>query len=168
MEQFLNTFFLEDGLGWAVLGSMFAVGFGVWGSSVGIRIAAAQSAGILSEKPDLFTPALVLSALPGTQGFYGLICGIFIAMKISLITSIDTAMHLKHFEGFSLCFVGLLVGIMMYKNAVQMGMACASSINLVAKRPDDFGRSILFPALIETYAVIGLLMGILMTTWITS
>lgn len=167
-DQFLSSYFIQDGIGLAILGAMCAVGFGVWGSSVGIRIASAHSAGIISEKPLSFTPCLILTALPGTQGFYGFICGIYIAMRIGLMSSAEVASQIRPFEGVSLLFIGLLVGVMEYKNAVNMGMACASSINLVGKRPEEFGRSILFPALIETYAVVALLMGVLMVTWVTA
>ncbi len=167
-EEFINEYFIQNGIGWAVLGAMASVGFGVWGSSVGIRVASAQAAGILSEKPDLFGKLLVLTALPGTQGFYGLICGIFIALRINLITSWDIASKLSPITGISLLFVGTLVGIMEYINAVNMGMTSAASINLVGKQPDEVGHSILFPALVETYAVVALLMGILMTFWITT
>ena len=166
--EFINTYFIQNGIGWAILGAMISVGFGVWGSSVGIRMASAQAAGVLSENPDLFGKLLVLTALPGTQGFYGLICGIFIALRVNLITSWDMAMELDPIVGFNLFFVGALVGIMEYLNAINMGMTSAASINLVGKQPDEGGRSILFPALVETYAVVALLMGILMTFWITT
>ena len=37
-----------------------------------------------------------------------------------------------------------------------------------ARRPEEGGRSILFPALVETYAVVALLAGILMMNWLTN
>jgi V/A-type H+-transporting ATPase subunit K len=47
-------------------------------------------------------------------------------------------------------------------------MTSAASINLVGKRPEEGGRAILLPALVETYAVVALLVGILMTLWLTA
>jgi len=72
-EQFVNTYFIQNGVGWAVFGAMLSVMFGCIGSAIGIRIACSQAAGVLSEKPELFGKLLVLMALPGTQGFYGFI-----------------------------------------------------------------------------------------------
>lgn len=167
-EQFLSAYFIHNGVGWAVLGGMAAVMFGCMGSAIGIRTACSQAAGVLSEKPDLFGKLLVLMALPGTQGFYGFICAIFIAMRINLIASIDTAVTLAPSVGIGLMFVGICVGIVQYFSAINQGMTSAASINLVGKRPEEGGRAILFPALVETYAVVALLVGILMTFWLTA
>jgi len=167
-EQFLNTYFIHNGIGWAVLGGMAAVMFGCIGSAIGIRIACSQAAGVLSEKPDLFGKLLVLMALPGTQGFYGFICAIFIAIRTNLLTSMDTAVKLAPPVGVGLMFVGVCVGIVQMISAVNQGMTSAASINLVGKRPEEGGRAILLPALVETYAVVALLVGILMTLWLTA
>ncbi|MHB9028865.1 MAG: V-type ATP synthase subunit K [Candidatus Latescibacterota bacterium] len=165
-EQFMNTYFIQNGVGWAVLGAMLAVMFGCIGSAIGIRIASSQAAGVLSEKPELFGKLLVLMALPGTQGFYGFICSIFIAQQIGLIESISRAITLSPQAGVGLLFVGIGVGLVQLFSAINQGMTSAASINLVGKRPDEGGRAILFPALVETYAVVALLIGILMITWL--
>ena len=167
-DQFLNTYFISNGVGWAVLGAMFAVMFGCIGSAIGIRIASSQAAGVLSEKPDLFGKLLVLMALPGTQGFYGFICSIFIAMKINLLGDINMALQTKPAVGIGLLFVGFCVGMVQLYSSINQGMTSAASINLVGKRPDEGGRAILFPALVETYAVVALLIGILMINWLTA
>ena len=36
-----------------------------------------------------------------------------------------------------------------------------ASIGLVAKRPDQFGKAMIFPAMVETYAILALLISIL-------
>jgi len=167
-EQFVSTYFIHNGVGWATLGAMAAVMFGCVGSAIGIRTASSQAAGVLSEKPDLFGKLLVLMALPGTQGFYGFICSIFIALRINLIGSIDDAVKLAPPIGIGLLFVGICVGVVQLFSAVNQGQTSAASINLVGKRPEEGGRAILFPALVETYAVVALLIGILMTFWLTN
>lgn len=167
-EQVLNTYFIHNGIGWAALGAMLSVMFGCIGSAMGIRIACSQGAGVLSEKPELFGKLLVLMALPGTQGFYGFICAIFIAMQVGLIGNIDKAIALAPPVGVGLLFVGLGVGLVELYSAINQGMTSAASISLVGKRPDEGGRAILFPALVETYAVVALLIGILMIFWLTA
>ena len=165
MDQFLTTYFLESGIGLAVAGAMLCVMFGGWGSSRGLRISGAQAAGVLSEKPELFGKVLVLTALPGTQGFYALITAIMIAQKTKLI---DGAPVCPPIIGFGLFFVGLCAGVVQYRSAIFQGEASAASINLTSRKPEESGRSILFPALIETYAVLALLTSILVTNWLTS
>jgi V/A-type H+/Na+-transporting ATPase subunit K len=93
--------------------------------------------------------------------------GIFIALRVNLTVSANQAMVVHPLVGAVILVVGFVVGLMEYLNAVNMGITSAASINLVAKQPDQVGRSILFPALVETYAVVALLMGILMVFWIT-
>ena len=53
-----------------------------------------------------------------------------------------------------IAFVGLW-------SAIRQSRAAVASIGLVAKRPDQFGKSLLFPAMVETYAIFALLISIL-------
>ena len=53
-----------------------------------------------------------------------------------------------------MAFVGLW-------SAIRQGRVAVSSIHLVAKKPDQFGKSMLFPAMVETYAILALLISIL-------
>ncbi|MFQ5862252.1 MAG: V-type ATP synthase subunit K [Candidatus Brocadiales bacterium] len=164
MEEFLKVHFLETGLGWAGTGAMMAVMFGGMGSARGIRTAVAQAAGVLSEKPELFGRLLVLMAMPGTQGFYGFICAVTIAMRIGLI---EGTINVSPIVGMGLFFTGLFMGVVLWRSATWQGEASAAAINLTAKRPEEAGRAILMPALVETYAVVALLAAILMIMWLT-
>lgn len=83
-------------------------------------------------------------------------------MQAGLIGNIDKAITLAPPIGLGLMFVGLGVGLVELYSAINQGMTSAASISLVGKRPDEGGRAILLPALVETYAVVALLIGILM------
>ncbi|MEI6633207.1 MAG: V-type ATP synthase subunit K [Chlamydiota bacterium] len=164
MVEFLNHYFLQTGFAWTVAGAMAAVMFSGLGSAKGIRIAGSQAGGVLSEQPELFGKLLVLIALPGTQGFYGFICAIMIALRCGMIAGkIETT----PLVGIGIFFIGLATGIVEWKSAIFQGETSAAAINLVAKKPDESGRAILLPALVETYAVIALLAAILMIIWVT-
>ena len=170
MEQFLITYFLQTGIGWAMLGGVCAAAMGAIGSGKGIRIASEQAAGALSEKPEIFGKLLVIIALPGTQGFYAFITLVFIAFRINLVnagTTPETAVAVSPIIGFALMCVGIGVGCVEWRTAVAQGETSAAAVNLVAKQPDESGRAILLPALVETYALLGLLAGILMTFLLT-
>jgi len=156
---------IEIGRGLAIAGAGLAVGLGCAGSGKGIGVASQAAAGVISEKPDLFGQLLVMIALPGTQGFYGFITAIMIFMRTGLISG---TMTVAPSTGVALLFMGLGVGIALYASAVWQGEASAAGISLVARRPEESGRAILFPAMVETYAVVALLAGILVITWTTN
>ena len=54
ITELLYRHFLESGVAWAVLGAISAAVLGGIGSARGIRTAATQAAGVMSEKPELF------------------------------------------------------------------------------------------------------------------
>ncbi|MFH1518761.1 MAG: permease [Pseudomonadota bacterium] len=154
---------MDYGVSLAIAGGMAAVMFGGWGSACGLRHAGAQTAGALAEKPELFGKLLVLTALPGTQGFYGLIGAIIIALKTGLIAgkpAVTTP------QGIALFATGFGLGVVLCISAINQGQTSAACISLTARKPEEGGRSILFPALVETYAVVALLAAILMVFWI--
>jgi len=165
--DFVTQYFISTGVGWAVIGAMFAVMFGGIGSARGIRIAASEAAGAVSEKPELFGKTLILAALPGTQGFYGFVIAFIIASATGLTATKTAAVKVSPLVGMAMMFVGLLAGIVQWKSAINQGEVSAASINLVTKRPEEGGRAILFPVLVETYAVVALLAAILMIGWLT-
>jgi V/A-type H+-transporting ATPase subunit K len=169
-QQLITVYFLQTGVGWAMLGGMIAVALGATGSAIGIRTACSQGAGVLSEKPELFGKLLVLMALPGTQGFYSFICLVFIAFRIRLIAASaesGVSVAVAPLVGLALAFVGAGVGYVQLKSAIAQGETSAAAINLVARKPEESGRAILLPALVETYALVALLAGILMTFLLT-
>ena len=59
---------------------------------------------------------------------------------------------------FVACLPMAFVG---YKSAIRQARASVASISLVAKRPDQFGKAMIFPAMVETYAILALLISIL-------
>jgi len=156
---------IEIGRGLTIAGAGLAVGLGCCGSGKGIGIASQAAAGVLSEKPDLFGQLLVMLALPGTQGFYGFITAIMIFMQTGLFAGEWNA---SVSTGVALFFVGLAVGLALLVSAVWQGEASAAGIALVARRPEESGRALLFPAMVETYAVVALLAGIVTILFITN
>ena len=165
MEEFLTLYFLESGLGWAMVGAMLAVMFGGMGSAQGIRVASGQAAGVMSEKPELFGKMLVLIALPGTQGFYGFVTFFMIAVYSGVLGG---KVDLTTIQGLSLLGIGFGSGMVYWRSAVYQGETSAACVNLVAKKPEEMGRAIILPALVETYAVVALLAAILGIIFITS
>lgn len=161
MDQALAV---EIGRGLTIAGAALVVGFGCCGSGKGIGIASQAAAGVISEKPELFGQLLVMLALPGTQGFYAFITAIMIFLQTGIIAGTWSA---SIGTGLGLFFVGLCVGAALYITAIWQGEASAAGIALVARRQEESGRALLFPAMVETYAVVALLAGILTVIWVT-
>ena len=84
-------------------------------------------------------------------------------MKIGLLTG---AVPISPLAGLGLLFSALPVGMTGLISGIQQGKASAAAIGLIAKRPEEMGKAIIIPAMVETYAVIGLLATILMVSGI--
>ena len=46
-------------------------------------------------------------------------------------------------------------------SGVGQGRASAGAMGIIAKRPEDLAKAMIYPAMVETYAVLGLLLSIL-------
>jgi len=154
---------MDIGLALSMAGVALAVLLGGIGSAWGVSIAAEAAGGVMTEDPEKFGRLLVMVALPGTQGFYGFLGGFYIMMKIGLLTG---AQAVTPMGGLQLLFAALPVGMTGLISGIYQGKASASSIYLIAKRPEEMGKAIILPAMVETYAVIGLLASILMVSGI--
>jgi V/A-type H+-transporting ATPase subunit K len=156
---------IQIGHGFCYAGAGLAFGLACSGSAWGIAIAARQAAGVLREKPELFGRMLVMIALPGTQGFYGFIAAILMMTQTGLFGGGPLKVSLG--TGLALFFVGIGDGLAQFISAIHQGNASAAGISLLARRPEAAGKAILFPAFVETYAVVALLATILFIVFLT-
>lgn len=58
----------------------------------------------------------------------------------------------------------LPIGIVGLISGRAQGQTAAAAIGIIAKKPDQFGKAMLFPAMVETYAILALLISILSVT----
>ncbi|OPY72159.1 MAG: V-type sodium ATPase subunit K [Syntrophorhabdus sp. PtaU1.Bin050] len=161
----MNPEWIELGRGLCYGGAGLAFGLAGAGSAWGIAIASHSAAGVMREKPELFGRMLVMIALPGTQGFYGFISAILMMTQTGLIGG--NVLKITLGTGLALFFVGLGEGLALLISAIKQGEASAAGISLLARRPEAAGRAILFPAFVETYAVVSLLATILFIIFLT-
>ncbi len=73
------------GIALAILGAAMAAGWAGAGSAIGVGIAGESGAGVMTEDPGKFGLVLLLQALPGTQGIYGLLIAFFAILKVGLL-----------------------------------------------------------------------------------
>lgn len=147
------------GLALAILGAVLAAFMAGIGSAKGVGIAGEAAAGVISEDPSKFSKVLILQLLPGTQGLYGLLTAVFVLSQIGVLGG--KPIDLTVWQGLMylaacmpIAFVGLL-------SAISQGKTAAAGIGIVAKKPDQSGKAITLAAMVETYAILALLISIL-------
>ncbi len=154
---------MEFGQVYAILGAALAVGLAGIGSALGVGIAGQSASGVVTEDPDKFGQALLLQALPGTQGIYGLLIGFIIMGKLDVFGQMVPVSNANGLvilmAAFPIAIVGLISGI-------AQGKAAAAGIGLIGKRSEELGKAITFTVLVETYAVLALLASFLMVNGI--
>ena len=150
------------GLVYALLGAAAAVFLAGAGSALGVGIAGQAASGVVTEDPSKFAKVLVMQLLPGTQGIYGLLVGFITLSKIGLLGG--GAAELTPQTGLLILAACLPVGIVGLISGKSQGQCSAAAIGIIAKKPDQFGKAMLFPAMVETYAILSLLISILAVT----
>ena len=142
----------------AILGAVFAAAMAGIGSAIGVGVAGKAAAGVTSEDPDKFSKCLVLQLLPGTQGIYGLLVAFLVFVKINLFGGVEA---LSISGGLSLLGACMPMAIVGFVSALYQSKVACSGIALVAKRPEESGKAIILAVMVETYAVLALLVSLL-------
>ena len=144
---------------YALIGAAVAVMMAGAGSAIGVGVAGQAASGVVAQDPDKFAKVLIMQLLPGTQGIYGLLVGFITLSKIGLLGG--GAADLSTATGLLILASCLPIGIVGLISGMHQGKTSASAIGIVAKKPEQFGKAMLFPAMVETYAILALLISIL-------
>ena len=151
------------GIVFALLGAALAAFLSGIGSAIGVGMGGEAAAGDLIEEPSLFSKVLILQLLPGTQGIYGLLIAFVCMSQIGVLGGDPNLTLAKGLLYFAAC---LPMGIVGLYSAIRQGRASVASIGMLAKRPEQFGKAMILPAMVETYAILALLISILGITGI--
>ncbi len=162
----MARFWGNSGISAGLIGVGAGAAVGIAGlSAIGQGIAAGAGIGAVSEKPEMFGKSIVFSALPETQAIYGLLIAILLMVFGGIVSPRTLPLNMGHsgYVGFGLVGVGagLAVGIAGL-SAIGQGIAASAGIGSTAKKPEMFGKNIVFSALPETQAIYGLLVAILL------
>ena len=150
---------METGVMFAILGAVLALVGGGIGSSLGVGLCGETAAGVIAEDPEKFGKTLLLQALPGTQGIYGFLAGFWVMLKINLLGGV---LPVSSEAGLQILFACLAAGLSGLLSGICQGKTAAAGIALLGRRPNEVGKGMIFAALVETYAVLGLLTTILL------
>ena len=123
------------------------------GSAFGLYKTGGAAAGVLGEDPKKFGKVLVLVLLPATQGIYGFIIGIIASS--SAVSTMTTA------EGWALFGAVMPMAISGLVTGILQGKSSVNCIYAVGKQESLGGKLIIYPAMIEFYAILGLIISIM-------
>ncbi|MGM9784476.1 MAG: ATPase [Candidatus Cryptobacteroides sp.] len=131
----------EQILGYLGLGLVLALS-GI-GSAIGTTTAGNAAEGALKKNPKASGSYMVLSALPATQGIYGFVAFFMMLGKVA--------------ESGALVFgIGVSVGLVCMLSAIRQGQVCANGIVGVSQGHNVFTNTLIYAALPEFYAILGL------------
>lgn len=123
------------------------------GSALGLYKTGSSAAGVLGENPKKFGKVLVLVLLPATQGIYGFIIGIIASGNIAVLETAE--------QGWALFGAVLPMAISGLVTGIFQGKSAANCIYAVGKQDSLGGKLIIYPAMIEFYAILGLIISIM-------
>ena len=150
---------MELGLALAVLGAALAALLAGIGSAIGIGIASRSATGVLSEEPSRYGQLFILVVLPGTQGFYGFLGAFMVMLNLNFFGEQIEPVTVA--QGWQILFSCLPVGLAGLISAIHQGKVCAAGALMTAKRPElAFKAGVVYAVMVETYAVLGLLVTI--------
>ncbi|WP_373898580.1 V-type ATP synthase subunit K [Haloimpatiens sp. FM7315] len=158
------NFFLNNngGMVFALLGAALAVGLAGIGSAKGIGTVGEAACGLMTEEPEKFGKTFLLVALPGTQGLYGFVIALILFTKIGIFGGKAPGFDLG-LKYFMACLPVALAGL---KSGIAQGRVAASGIQILAKRPNDVMKGIIYAVMVETYAVLGFVASLFMILFV--
>ena len=148
-----------NGIFFAMLGAAIASGLAGTGSAKGCGVAGEAAAGVIAEDPSKFGLTLLLQALPGTQGIYGTMMAFLVLNKIGAISG--NFVNIDAVTGMLIMFSCIPVGLVGWTSGYAQGKTCAAGICMIAKRPEEIAKGMVYGAMVETYAVLALLISFL-------
>lgn len=156
MEMSWIKFFIENNGGFifACLGIALAVGMSGIGSSKGVGVAGEAATGLVAEEPDKFIKALILELLPATQGLYGFVIGIIAMGKITEGLTFE--------NGLFILFACLPIAISGLWSGIAQGRVSAAGMQIIAKTPEKQISAIMLAVMVETYALLGFVISIML------
>ena len=160
MQQSVTFLGQIGGMALALLGAGLAVGLSCVGSAKGTGIAGEAGTGLLSQDPSKSGKVMVLQLLPGTQGLYGLVVWFFALIQMGMLDGSAAGMSVAEgLQYFAACMPMALGGLL---SAIAQGRVAAGSINILAKKPDDWSKGMVLCITVEFYAILSLLASMLM------
>ena len=135
------------------------------GSGLGLRATGSAATGVMAEDPNKFSKVVVLALLPATQGIYGFVIAILGASYLPTATALGTQVCSEAqilAQGWNVFWAVMPMAIGGAVSAYLQGKTAAAAILGVGKKGEIGSKALIFPAMIEFYALLGLVVSILL------
>lgn len=103
---------------------------------------------------------MLLQALPSTQGIYGFIGAFCVIIKLGLLCC--SMPDISWQIGLAIMLACLPIALNGLFSGIFQGKVSVSGMNIVSKQVQESGKGVILSAMVETYAVLGLLATILL------
>ena len=150
--------FFNNGTVLSLIGAFLAVTLSGIGSAKGVGIAGQTAAGVVAEDPSLSGKFIALEALPATQGIYGFIAAFLVMIKNGVMGGEVPTVA----DGMYYLMACLPIAVVGLVSAIHQGKVAAAGMQMVAKQKDQFVKAIIYSAVVETYAILALLISVLL------
>mgnify|MGYP003298247186 FL=1 len=157
-SELLSLIFTGNNIAFA--GAALAATLACMGSAKAVGLVGEAAAGLVSEDPTKFGKALLLQALPATQGIYGFITAFLIIFKMGVFSGSVSTLTIA--QGAYFFVAALPIAVVGYVSAVKQGRVSAAGISLLSKRPKEVGKAMTSAAMVEAFAIFSLLVSLLM------
>ena len=157
MAAFFEAF---GGIGLAYFGAAIAVALCCIGSAKGTGMVGEAATGVIRETPEHFSKCMILQVLPGTQGLYGIVAWFMVLLKLNVFGGQMANLTIQN--GVAIFWACMPIALGGLLSAIAQGRVAAASINIVAKRPDQFSKGIILAGIVEFYAIPSLVATILL------
>lgn len=140
----------------ATIGVALMAGLSFVASSIGTAVAGMAAVGAMKKNKGAFGSYMVLSALPGSQGLYGLV-GFFL-LQGYLVPGISL------FQGWMIFALGVIMGLTSLVSSYMQSRVCANGIAAIGNGHNVLGNTLILAAYPELYAILGVAMVFLFST----
>ena len=147
---------ISTGVILALIGAGMSMILAGIGSAIGVGQA---GSGVVTEDPDKFGKILVLEIIPGTQGVYGFLISFLILNAIGVFSGIK---DVSVAQGWAFFLASIPIAVVGLVSAIYQAKVASAGVNILAKRPDELVKAMIFAVMVETYAVLALLISFLM------
>lgn len=144
----------------AFMGIALAVILPGIGSSKSVGFVGEAGAGLITEDPSSFSKVLILQVIPGTQGLYGFVVGLFALINLGVFGG--TVPNLTIEQGSAYFLACLPIAIVGLISAIYQGRVAVAGVNILAKRPNEMFKGVMLAVMVEFYAILSLLVSFLM------
>lgn len=148
------------GTNMAIFGIALAVVLPGIGSSKAVGMVGEAGAGLMTEDPSSFSKILIMQVIPGTQGLYGFVVGLFALINLGVFSGSMPSLTVT--QGTSYIMACLPIAIVGWLSAIYQGRVATAGVSIIAKQPGEAFKGVMMAVMVEFYAILALLASMLM------